>query len=87
MNNLNGTLDSVPSTVDALVRARSSEASAISFLDNVWEWCGVTVPVIRDFLHGRVLETSMVYLMWKYGRGDPMELRVSSWGENRMLRR
>ncbi len=39
------------------------------------------------FLHGRVLQLSMVYLLWKYGRGGPVELRVSSWGENRMLRR
>ncbi len=47
----------------------------------------MTVPVIRDFLHAHVLATSMVFLLWKYGRGGPVGLRVSSWGENRMLRR
>ena len=45
----------------------------------------MTVPVIRDFLHGHVLATSTVFLLWKYGRGGPVGLRVSSWGENRML--
>ncbi len=87
MNNWNETLDSVPAIVVAPVRARSNGASAISLLDNVWEWCGVTVPDIRDFVHGHVLKNSMVYLLWKYGRGGPVELRVSSWGENRMVRR
>ncbi len=87
MNNWDETLDSVPATVVAHVRARNGGASAISFLENVWEWCGMTMPVIQDFLHGHVLATSMVYLLWKYGRGGLVELRISSWGKSRMLRR
>ncbi len=49
--------------------------------------CGVTVPVIREFWQGHVLASTMVFLLWKYGHWGPVGLRVSSWGENRMLRR
>ncbi len=61
VNKWDETLASVPATVFAPVRARSNGASAISFLENAWEWCGVTVQVIRDFWHGDVMRTSMVY--------------------------
>ncbi len=47
----------------------------------------MTVPVIRDFWSAYVLVTSMVFFMWKHGRGNTVGLRVSSWGENLMLRR
>ncbi len=87
VNNRAGTSDSMPATAVALVSARSDGASAISYPDNVWKWCGVTVPVVRDFWSGHVLKTAMVFLLWKYGRGGHMALRVSSWGKNRMLRR
>ena len=46
MNNWDETLDSVLAIVVVLVRARNDGASAISYPDNVWEWCGVTVPVV-----------------------------------------
>ncbi len=68
----------MPATFVAPVRARNGGASTISFFERVWEWCGVTVPVIQDFWHGHVLETSIMYLLWKYGRGGLVELRVSS---------
>jgi hypothetical protein len=87
VNNRVGTSDSMPSTDVELVSPRSDGASAILYPDNVWEWCGVTVPIVRDFRSGHVLKTAMVFLLWKYGRGAPFALRVSSWGENRMLRR
>ncbi len=87
MNNCDKTLDSVPNTVIAPVRARNGGASAVYFLESTWEWCGVTVPVIRDFWLAHVLATSMVFLLWKYGRGGPVGLRVSSWGEELMRRR
>jgi hypothetical protein len=87
VNNCDGTMDSVPNTVVAPVRARNGGASAVYFLENTWEWCGVTVPGIRDFWHGHVVATSMVFLLWKNGRGGPVGLCVSSWGKNRMLRR
>jgi hypothetical protein len=87
VNNWAGTSDSVPDIVVALVRAGSDGASAISYSEDVWEWFGVTVPVERDFLSGHALKTAMVFLLWKYGRGYPVGLRVSSLGESRMLRR
>ena len=77
----------MPSTVVAPVRAGSDGASAISYSEDVWEWFGVTVPVERDFWSGHTLKTAMVFLLWKYGRGYLVGLRVSSWGESRMLRR
>ena len=80
MNNYDETLDSVPITVVAPVRARNRGASAVSFLENTWEWCGVAVPVIRDFWNAHVLAASMVFLLWKHGRGNPVGLHVSSWG-------
>jgi hypothetical protein len=86
VNNFAEISDSVPSTVVAPVRAGSDGASSILYSDDVWEWFGVTIPVVRDFWSGHVLKTSMVFLLWKYGRGGPVDLRVSSWGENRMLR-
>ncbi len=41
------------------------------------------VPVVRNFWSGHVLKTAMVFLLWKYDRGGPVALRVSSWGKNR----
>ena len=87
MNNWAGTSDSVPATVVALVRAGSDGASTISYSEDVWEWFGVIVPVERDFWSGHALKTAMRFLLWKYGRGGPVGLRVSSWGESRMLER
>ncbi len=61
VNNRSRTSDSLPATVVALVSPRSDGASAISYPDNVWEWCGVTVPVVRDLWYGHVLKTAMVF--------------------------
>ena len=47
----------------------------------------MTMPVERDFWSGHALKTAMRFLLWKYGRGGPVGLRVSSWGESRMLDR
>ena len=87
VNNRAGTSDSVPATVVIPVRAGSDGASAVSYTEDVWEWFGVTVPVERDFWSGHSLKTAMRFLLWKYGRGGPVGLRVSSWGESRMLER
>ncbi len=71
MNNCDEALDSMPNTVIAHVRAEGGEAFAVSVLENTWKWCGVTVPVIRDFLRAHVLATSMVFFTveawsWKH---------------------
>ncbi len=87
VNNWAGTSDVVPATVVAPIRAGSDGASSVSYSEDVWEWFGVTVPVVRDFWYGHILKTAMVFLLDNYGRGGPVNLRVSSWGENRMLRR
>ncbi len=63
VNNCDETLDSVPNTVVAPVRARNNGASATSFLESTWEWCGVMVPVIREFWQGHVMATTMVFLL------------------------
>ncbi len=61
MNNCNEALDSVPNTVIAHVRAEGGEAYAFSVVGNTWKWCGVTVPILRDFWSAHVLVTSMVF--------------------------
>ncbi len=61
MNNCDETLDSVPNTIVALVRARNKGASATSFLESTREWCGVTVPITREFWQGHVKATTMVF--------------------------
>jgi hypothetical protein len=82
-----GTSDSVPANVVAPFRAGSDGTSTISYSENVWEWFGVIVPVERDFWSGHALKTAMRFLLWKYGRGGPVGLRVSSWCESLMLER
>ncbi len=61
VNNCDKALDSVPNTVIEPVRAEGGRTSAVYVLENTWEWCGVTVPVIRDFWQAYVLATSMVF--------------------------
>jgi hypothetical protein len=84
VNNCGETLNSVPNTVVAPVRTRNGGSYVTSFLESTWEWCGVTVPLIRDFWHAHVLATSTVLLLWKYGRGGLVGLRVFFGGENLM---
>ncbi len=84
-NNCGEALDSTADIVVAHVRAEGGEASAVFVLGETW--CDMTVPVIRDFWSVHVLVTSMVFLLWKHGRGKNVGLRVSNWGENLMLRR
>ncbi len=90
VDNWAGTSDSVPATVVVHVCA-SDGASAVSYSEDVWEWFGVTMPVVRDFWSGHMLKTSMVFFtgqVWPWrscklasfflGR-DPYVEKMDAW--------
>ena len=87
MRNCSESVVSVPGTVVASVRAEGVDMSAVSELEDTWDWRGVKVPVIRDFWSANTLTTTVIFLLWKHSRGGSVGLQSSSMKEDVMLRR